>query len=226
MEGRRVTIAAQVFDHLLERIITLELRPGARISEADVAKAMGVSRQPVREAFFRLSRAGLLVIRPQRATMVAPISERAVFEAQFVRLALEQATMRRACRVLTDPDFAALDEIVAAQKAAIDADDRLRFHALDDEFHRQIGERAGTGFAWGLIRESKNQMDRVRWLSLSFGGRDAWAEHVALMDGLRARDEARTAAAITAHLSRIAVDIRRIRAEHEDLFTDERGALL
>jgi DNA-binding GntR family transcriptional regulator len=225
-EAQRTTIAAQVFDHLLDRIVRVDLPPGSKISEAEVAKALGVSRQPVREAFFRLQQAGLVVIRPQRATTVAPISERAVFEAQFIRVAIETATMRRAVRLLTDADVAALGAILERQKAAIDADDRAAFHALDDAFHRDLGERAGAGFAWGLIREQKLQMDRVRYLSLGFNGRAAWAEHGVILAALAARDADAAVAALTDHLSRIGADIRRIRAEHGALFSEERGELL
>lgn len=226
VEAERKTIATQVFERLLERIITLDLAPGAKISEAEIAKALDVSRQPVREAFFRLSQAGLLLVRPQRATTVAPISERDVFQAQFVRLALETAIMRRAAFVLSDADHAAVEALIAAQKTAMEAGDRLRFHGLDDEMHRQIAERSGCGFAWGLIREQKVMMDRVRYLSLAFGSGDAWGEHVALLALLRARDAEGVARKLTEHLSRIELIVRRIRADHEDFFSPDRAALL
>ena len=67
----RPTVADQVYAELHRQILSLDLAPGAKISEIDVARAMGVSRQPVRDAFFRLSQLGFLVIRPQRATTVS-----------------------------------------------------------------------------------------------------------------------------------------------------------
>ena len=62
--------------------------------------SMGVSRQPVRDAFYRLSRLGFLTIWPQRATIVAPISERAVLQARFIRTAIELETVQAAARML------------------------------------------------------------------------------------------------------------------------------
>ncbi|MCJ7874442.1 GntR family transcriptional regulator, partial [Phaeobacter sp. J2-8] len=59
----------QVFDALYEAVISLQLTPGTKVSEIEVAKQLGVSRQPVRDAFFRLSNLGFLAIRPQRATL-------------------------------------------------------------------------------------------------------------------------------------------------------------
>ncbi|MFN3613500.1 MAG: GntR family transcriptional regulator [Rubrimonas sp.] len=226
IEVERKTIATQIFERLLERIITLDLAPGAKISEVEIARAMDVSRQPVREAFFRLSQAGLLVVRPQRATTVAPISEREVYQAQFVRLALETAIIRRAAAVLTDADLAALEALIERQKIAMDAGERLKFHGLDDEMHRQIAERAGCGFAWGMIREQKMMMDRVRFLSLAEGSATAWGEHVRILAALRARDAEAAASRLTEHLSRIETIVRRIRDEHEEYFTPERAGLI
>ena len=98
----RPLVADAVFEQLHRQILSLELPPGAKISEIDVARAMGVSRQPVRDAFYRLSKLGFLHIRPQRATSVSVISERAVFQAQFIRTAIEAETVRVACAQLTE----------------------------------------------------------------------------------------------------------------------------
>ena len=71
---RQPTTTDRIFDELYQRIITLDLPPGARMSEAEVSRALGVSRQPVRDAFWRLSKLGFLTVRPQRATTVSPSS--------------------------------------------------------------------------------------------------------------------------------------------------------
>ena len=91
---RAPTAADRVFEVLYEQVVTLALPPGTRLSEVEVAQAAGVSRQPVRDAFWRLSQLGFLTIRPQRSTEVSAISERAVLQARFVRTALEVETVR------------------------------------------------------------------------------------------------------------------------------------
>ena len=80
----RLSVADSVFDELHRQILTLELQPGAKISEADVAKALGVSRQPVRDAFYRLSKLGFLSMRPQVATTVSLISKKSVQQAPLI----------------------------------------------------------------------------------------------------------------------------------------------
>jgi DNA-binding GntR family transcriptional regulator len=214
----RPSVTDAVFDEIHRQILSLDLPPGTKMSEVDVARAMGVSRQPVRDAFYRLSMLGFLTIRPQRATVVSPISERAVMQARFIRSAIEAETVRVACDRLTDADMDVLQSVLDLQRGAVEARDPHAFHALDDRFHREICERSGKGFAWDIIREQKAHMDRVRLLSLSFASQDAYGEHLRVMAALRARDAAAAMAEMHAHLLRIKQQIRRIRAENEAYF--------
>lgn len=214
----RPSVTDAVFEELHRQILALDLPPGTKMSEVDVAKVMGVSRQPVRDAFYRLSTLGFLTIRPQRATVVAPIQEAAVMQAQFIRSAIEAETVRTACDRLGDDDLAVLQDVLDQQRAAVDRRDAATFHALDDRFHREICERSGNGFAWDIIRENKAHMDRVRMLSLSFASQDAYGDHLKVMAALRARDATDAMASMRAHLSRIKVQIRRIRSENEAFF--------
>ena len=217
----RPSVTDAVFEELHRQILALDLPPGTKMSEVDVARIMGVSRQPVRDAFYRLSTLGFLTIRPQRATVVSAISEAAVMQARFIRSAIEAETVRMACQRLQDDDFAALDRVLDQQRDAVEARDAAAFHALDDLFHREICERSGHGFAWDIIRENKAHMDRVRFLSLSFASQDAFGDHLKVMAALRARDATAAMDAMRAHLARIKVQIRRIRAEHEAFFEGE-----
>jgi len=216
--GRQL-IADRVFDELHRQVLSLDLKPGARLSEVDVARALGVSRQPVRDAFYRLSKLGFLLIRPQRATRVSHISEEAVMQARFIRSALEAETVRIATEKLTASDIAALEDLLGEQEVCVKARDPIGFHELDDRFHREICERSGLGFAWELIKENKSHMDRVRFLSLAFASQDAFGDHLKIMDAIRGRDPDAAMKAMREHLSRIQLQIVRIRAEHPAYFT-------
>lgn len=217
----RPSVADTVFDELHRQILSLELPPGTKMSEVEVAKALGVSRQPVRDAFYRLSKLGFLSIRPQRATTVSQISEKAVHQARFVRSAIEAETVRTACERLTDDDIRVLDNLLERQRRAVEAKDAETFHQLDDQFHREICERSGLGFAWDLIRENKAHMDRVRFLSLSFGSQNALDDHVEVMDAIRRRDTQQAVALMRKHLSRILEQLPRIRSEHSEFFAGD-----
>jgi DNA-binding GntR family transcriptional regulator len=219
--ANRPSVADAVYAELHRQILALDLPPGTRLSEVDVARAMGVSRQPVRDAFWRLSKLGFLTIRPQRATTVSAISQVAVMQARFIRSAIEAETVRVFTERATEADLAVLDEILAAQAAAVAARDRPLFHELDDRFHREICERGGNGFAWDIILENKAHMDRVRMLSLAFASQAAFDDHIRVMAAIRSRDPERAMTEMRAHLGRIRSQIERIRAENAAYFEQE-----
>lgn len=213
------SVADTVFETLHQQILSLELPPGTKVSEAEVAKALGVSRQPVRDAFFRLSQLGFLLIRPQRATVISKISEEAVLRAKFVRIALEHACWTAAMEVITEAQISELEDILEDQKEAIAANDQNRFHVLDDAFHQQICAIAGHDYVWSLIREPKAHMDRVRFISLTIGAAQrAYDDHLELIAALRKRQKPLLEATLNEHLGRIELILQQIRAEKPDYF--------
>ena len=95
--------------------MSLRLKPGERIADAQLAQELGVSRTPVREAILQLADEGLVDVVPQHGTFVAPISLEAVREAQFVREALEVAALREVVERITGAELAELETSLAAQ---------------------------------------------------------------------------------------------------------------
>ncbi|WP_417242598.1 GntR family transcriptional regulator [Celeribacter sp.] len=225
-QARVPSVTDMVYDALYHRIVELQLRPGTKMSEAEVASQLGVSRQPVRDAFYRLSQQGFLLIRPQRATTVTPISVSAVLEARFIRTALEMETLRAAMLNMTDAGVARLEANIAAQKNAMANDDRTGFHELDDALHEILCDIAGRPKVWTIIKDNKAHMDRVRYLSLGKGSQLAYDDHCALLVTIKARDTEAASTLMRAHLERIGHIIDDIRAEHGEFFEneDERGA--
>ena len=206
-----------VFQNLYEAVISLKLLPGTKVSETEVAKQLQVSRQPVRDAFFRLSNLGFLLIRPQRATLITRISERAVLDAMFTRTALDVECMSEALTRLTAEDLDRLRANLDEHTATLDNPDPSAFHAADDAFHAIMCEIAGHPHAWTLIQSQKAHMDRVRYLTLSEGRRvQVLEEHAALIDALEAGDGALAEARLRAHLT----DIRSVLADQRQRFPD------
>lgn len=163
----RRTAADVVFDQLHHEIVSLKLLPGTKLSEAEVARRFGVSRQPVRDAFSRLDNLDLLLIRPQKATEVRGFSMHRIAHARFVRLAVELEVIRHACSVWDDARADVLERNLNQQQQAIDSDQTQKFHALDYQFHKLICELGGCAFAFATIEECKQKIDRL--CVLSFG---------------------------------------------------------
>jgi DNA-binding GntR family transcriptional regulator len=220
-EGRS-TMAMRVFRLLREAIVTLRIRPGDMLSEADVSRKMGVSRQPVREAFIKLSEIGLVEIVPQRGTFVVKISMDDVSNAQFVREAIEVAIVRRACAVATDADLAEIRRVIERQKEALDRDDHTGFLALDESFHRALAEAARCTAARQSIDAVDAQLDRVRFLSLPLFAHMPIiiAAHEKILIAVEARADELAERAMREHLSALPFYLPEVASKYSDLFTD------
>ena len=214
------TTTDQVFEALYDAIVALQLPPGSKVSEADIASQMNVSRQPVRDAFFRLSELGFLSIRPQRATLVTKISIEKVQQATFIRAALELACLEEAISKVTDEALGELDDIIRLQAQAVKAKDGSLFHELDDKFHSKLCQIGGRAHVWTLIREQKAHMDRVRFLSLPFSSNIAYNEHQLVMSAIRERSQKTAKELMRAHLERILTILHQLRDENAEYFED------
>jgi DNA-binding GntR family transcriptional regulator len=218
-DGSR-SLTPQVFRMLRESIVRGELLPGSLLSEADTARRFGVSRQPVREAFIKLQDAGLLSIRPQRGTVVQRISLDAVFDARFVREAVEVAVVRAAAESRLPHLHERLASCIAAQERAADAGDAPEFLRLDEAFHRAMAEGIGHAFAWTALEGIKAHMDRVRFLS--FEGAtplpDLIRQHRAIAAAILGGNADEAEAAIRTHLREILASLPRIAEAHPDYF--------
>lgn len=215
----RIT-AEQVYDDLHGRIVRGDLRPGDALSETRVAESVGLSRTPVREAFWRLAEIGFVRVVPQVGTFVAPINVQAVRDNQFIRETLECRAIGQAAALAGPEDLAELRDGLAQQDRAMADGDFAAFFALDEAMHRSLMLIAGHPFIWPVIMGAKAQLDRVRFLSL---GEPGWpgmimAQHHDLVACLAAHDAAAATRVMTAHLRTAFAAIDRIAATHPDFF--------
>ncbi|MDP2740377.1 MAG: GntR family transcriptional regulator [Pseudorhodobacter sp.] len=218
-------IAPQLFRVLRHRIVHNDLRPGRRISETEIAREFGISRQPVREAFIKLAGEGLLAIMPQRGTIVCKIRYAAVLDARFLREAIE-ADIVRILSAACDPEWIRdLRAQIAAQRATM-TERPEAFFGLDDRFHRTLAGAAGRNGAWLLIEGLKSQMDRVRFLSLArFPVPNLIDQHEAIVDRIEAGDVAGAELRIRGHLREILKDLPIIAADVPAFFDMPAGGI-
>lgn len=218
---RGPTVSQRVLEALREAIVQGRLLPGNTLSEADVARQLGVSRQPVREAFIKLAEAGLVGIRPQRGTLVLLISRREVENARFLREAIEVAIARKAATEATPEDVALMRETLAAQREASDCGDAPAFIRADDALHQAIARSAECEHAWKVLDGLKVQMDRVRYMSMEEATPIPVLieQHEAIVDAIAAGDQDAAEDAMRTHLSEILRSLPRIVEAHPEMFT-------
>ena len=216
---QRRTAANVVFDTLQEQINSLELPPGTKLSEADVARRLGVSRQPVREAFSRLDSLELLLVRPQKATLVRGFSMERVKHSRFLRLAVELEAIQQACSNWNASHAKVLQRNLELQHQIIDTHPD-RFHVLDFEFHTLICELGGCPMAIDVIRECRQKIERLCSLSLDRPRRFAKVldDHEELATALSTRSAERAIAITRKHLGRLDSTIDKVYRAHTVYF--------
>ncbi len=218
----RTTSSDVVFDKLFEQITSLELLPGTKISETEVAKSFGYSRQPVREAFTKLAGLNLLLVRPQRATVVRPFSRQLIANARFLRTAVELEVIHSAALDRDTSFDAKLKANLREQADAIVANDVSLFHDLDYQFHRLLCASARQAFAFDVIAANKAQVDRLCMLALTSKAvmEVLYEDHQELLKALFSCDSVSASEVLRRHLGRLNPTIDAIYTTHKAYFDD------
>ncbi|MDR1824751.1 MAG: GntR family transcriptional regulator [Bifidobacteriaceae bacterium] len=141
----RRLLSDQVYDLVLTSILDGSRAPGSRVVESEIARQLGVSQAPVREAVKRLVHAGLLVSIPRNGSYVTEISPDEMGVSRELRGEIEAIGASIATGLVEQSDLAGLRDIVSQMATAIERDDWAAFRSLDVEFHRTVVGIAGVG---------------------------------------------------------------------------------
>lgn len=216
--------AAQIHAVLRDEIVRMELKPLDMLNEKQLGQRFGVSRTPVREALLRLADEGLVEIYPQSGTFVSRIPRRALYEAILIRKALEATTVSLAIAAMGQGDrLSMLESNQAALIDAAEAGDIPLFHKIDSAFHQLVADIAGYPGIWAVIAQVKVHIDRYRYITLPQTGRleTVIAEHAAIIEGMRCRDDGAAVLAMSQHIGRMTEELQDIEHLDSALFIDE-----
>lgn len=199
---RAVPLREQVYALLRSAIVLGKLRPGAPISEIEIAGRLGISRTPVREAVKKLADEAMVEVFAQNGAFVAGIVRARLEESYIIRIALEIESISRAAAVIRKSHIFDLEDIIDAHETALRRQHFEDAIARDDEFHRYIAEVNGLTMLWKAVDLTKAQMDRCRLLALPSpgAGQETIAQHRTILDRLAVRDAEGSREAMRAHL--------------------------
>jgi DNA-binding GntR family transcriptional regulator len=206
----RSVLADQVKERLLDGILSGRYAPDSRIIETQVARELGTSQAPVREALRGLEGLGLVEITPFRGARVRRPSRREILEAYAVRSSLETLAARLAVPRLTDTDLATLAVHLDAMRAAATADDGPGVAEADARFHADIVEHADNGTLEKLWR-SLEPFSRT-YITLVVPGADPhWSAdlHAPILTALEQRDAEGVVAALEEHFREVSENMAR-----------------
>jgi DNA-binding GntR family transcriptional regulator len=195
------------------------------LSENELAASLNLSRTPVREAIVLLKNDRLVQVVPKIGTFVSRVDPAEVAEAQFLREAVELASMRSLAAPLDETILDRIRANLAAQDAI--GDNVAGFFDLDESFHVLLMALAGHAASWSAVAAAKGHLDRARMLGLTSipSVTNRIDEHHGILDALAdgRRDEAVTL--LRTHLRNVFDDITLIKRKHPELFVSDPDAV-
>ena len=201
--SRHRTMAEAALEELREAIILGELVPGAPLRLEDLARSLGMSISPIREAVRQLEALGLAEHVPHHGAKVVALDVDDLRELFEVRLALETLAVRGAARRFGEEGAARARSSLEAWRTARRGNDVREAMRAHTAFHFTIYEAAGSQWLLRLIRPAWDSCERYRPALLSPKG-DLQDRHerldAELLAACEAHDEDRAAAALRAHL--------------------------
>jgi len=185
---RPVPLRQSVYDALIDLIVGGELPPGQHMVETDLARQLGVSRQPIREALHRMEAEGWVDLKPSQGAFVHVPTEKEVDELLDVRALLEAETARLAALAVTPEHIARMRELCREGQAAAEAGDFSGAVATNNAFHAEIAA-AGANVVLAELADIVGR--RVQWyyrLVAPARGHGSWAEHEELIEAIESSD--------------------------------------
>ncbi len=158
----RASLTEEAYARLEELIVTMKLRPGAAVSEAQLSEQLGIGRTPIREALQKLAAQRLVRVMPQRGIMVSEIDVKAQLRLLELRRELERLLMRCAARRRDASQQQAFADLAKSFRSSARLGDAEAFMRHDRAFNELCIIAARNEFAAGCM-QSINPLSRRFW---------------------------------------------------------------
>lgn len=193
----------RVYQQLKEMAVGYGFKPGERLNEGDIAKRLGVSRTPLREALNRLNTEGFLRFAPGKGFFCRELDAHEIFDLYELRKSIEVAAVRLAIGRARDEDIDALIAFLDATGPDPGERTSVELVDLDEAFHERLMAMSGNTEMLRVLRNVNARIRFVRWIDMDRGNRsNTQAEHRAVLLGLKARDEGACVSILEKHIDR------------------------
>lgn len=206
---------------LRNKIVSLELKPGAPFNDVELSRQMGISRTPVREAVIQLNEESRIIeIFPQRGMRIALIDVDLVEESRFLRQLLEKAAAELACHMASKEDLKWLNENVRLQEFYLEGGSLERLLELDNEMHRKLFSICKKELTYHMCQKLAIHYDRIRSLSVNtVKDYKIIEDHRMLVEAITARDKAWAVKIMDKHLNRWMLNEQMFREQYPEYFS-------
>jgi len=200
----RVSLGEHIFSRLKEAILKGEIAPGKRMVENRLAKDLGVSRTPVREAFHKLEREGLTKLTPQGGYTVTGLTKEEIEDIFGIRSLLESYATGLAAINYDKGDLCQLEEKNSEALRCLNENQLADLPRINTEFHEILYSLAGRPKLIEMINNLQAQTYRFRHIILSEkkNAERSIKTHQALVRALKKRDANRSESIIKEHILR------------------------
>ena len=205
------SLAERAYRDIRRLIVTLELPPGAVISEPDLQAQLGVGRTPVREALHRLANEHLVDVYPRRGMFVAALDTRDLTAISELREELEPFAARLAAERRTEEDLAVIDALLDAMAATGDDPDMRDLIELDQRVHHHVYRCAHNEYVQAVLEQHYMHALRIWFVALDKVTHlhQAMAENRDILLAIRDGDADAAAAIMSTHVEGFEADVRR-----------------
>ena len=202
----------KAYQAIKEAIIFQRFQENEFLSEKELAKQLGVSRTPVREALSRLAQEGLVRIIPQKGTFVTSLSFEDAWEICQIREALEGMAARLAAPKVNLDELAKIEHVYASLEDALKSNDYAKTFQADVDLHNFVMETAGNQRIITIISQLNAQIHRVRLAAITSPerNRETFIEHLEIIAALKKRDPVLAEQAMVQHLRKVAENMSAI----------------
>jgi len=183
-------LSKKVYRIIKSGIIDGSLKSGSKLLEVKIAKQMGISRTPIREALRELAAKGFVKMVPNQGIIVSSDSIEDIQEVIQIRSVLEGLAARLAVVMINSEEISNLEKLLEQMKKFVEKNDPLRFGEVDAEFHNIIVDNCGNNRLIQMRKNITEQAHRYRIKSLNVSGRlkRSMEEHRKIIEAFKKRD--------------------------------------
>jgi DNA-binding GntR family transcriptional regulator len=217
----------RIYDAVMELAASYAIKPDARINEGSLAKSLGASRTPVREALNRLVAEDLLVFQAGKGFFCRALDPQQIFDLYEFRLIVEEAAVTLACERASDGDIETLCQDLMANGQNYEGKSVKDLVSYDEHFHETLVGLSGNRELVKRLRNINARIRFVRWFDMEQRVSVTRGEHRELMAHLAKRDAAACRAILRGHIEkRLDQIIAYARAGYSALYLPDSKGLL
>lgn len=227
MEASQLTSKSDVYNVIRNMAISYDFKPGERINEVQLAKQLGVSRTPLREAMQKLVSEKLLRWERNKGFFCHMLNEKEVFNLFEFRKIIEEQAAYLSVKRATDEELLAVKKIALEYSNISDDVRKEKLIAMDQQIHESMVALSGNQELLSTLRQINQRIYFIRWVNIANRPTDNHTDHLDYIDALLERNTEKAVAIISKHIDRRQEQIAEfIREGYGMIYTDNRPKIV